>query len=122
MEHLSMGTRAPLDLEGFRASMQAAGIEEIVEPTLQLFVEESAGLIDSLEVSLATSNVESLRMAAHKLKGSSGNVHARHLAELAEGLEHIARAGDLSSAARLVAQARREYASVMDFLAKQGVA
>ncbi|MBM4185112.1 MAG: Hpt domain-containing protein [Gemmatimonadetes bacterium] len=122
MEEVTLGVRAPLDLEGFRNSMQAAGIEEIVEPTLQLFVEESAGLMAALEESLAASDAESLRKAAHKLKGSSGNVHARHLSELAEGLEHIARGGDLSTAPRLVAQTRREYGAVREFLARQGVA
>ncbi|MEQ1856527.1 MAG: Hpt domain-containing protein [Longimicrobiales bacterium] len=122
MNDVATGTRAPLDLEGFRNSMQAAGIEEIVEPTLQLFVEESDGLLTALEASVATSDTEGLRKAAHKLKGSSGNVHARHLSELAEGLEHLACGGDLAPAGRLVAQARREYAAVRDFLTKQGVA
>ncbi len=122
MEHLVAGTRAPLDLDGFRSSMQAAGIEEIVEPTLQLFVEESASMLNALEAAVAATDPEGLRKAAHKLKGSSGNVHARHLSELAEGLEHIARGGDLGQAGRLVAQARREYTAVLDFLAKQGVA
>lgn len=122
MDHMSMGTRMPLDLDGFRSSMQAAGIEEIVEPTLHLFIEESAGLIDVLERAVVDSDAESLRKAAHKLKGSSGNVHARHLAELAEGLEHIAQRGELGSAGRLVAQARREYQAVTGFLVRQGVA
>ena len=35
----------PIDLDAFRLSMQAAGIEEIVEPTLAMFAEESKGLV-----------------------------------------------------------------------------
>lgn len=96
--------------------MRAGGIEEIVEPTLGLFVEESAGLAETLEESLAVGDAESVRRAAHTLKGSSGNVHARDLSRLAERLEAAAAQGDLETARQVMTDVRREYGSVVAFL------
>jgi HPt (histidine-containing phosphotransfer) domain-containing protein len=111
----------PVDVEGFRASMRAVGIEDIVEPTLQLFVQEGAGLVSSLETFFAVGDVESLRRAAHTLKGSSGNVHAGSLARAALSLETLARQGEVAGAEGAIAEVRREYAAVVEFLTARGV-
>ncbi len=36
------GTTPPVDLEGFRSVMREAGVEEIVEDTLEIYLEEAA--------------------------------------------------------------------------------
>jgi HPt (histidine-containing phosphotransfer) domain-containing protein len=111
----------PIDVEAFRVSMRAAGIEDVVEPTLALFVEESAQLVASLAETSSRGDTEGIRRAAHALKGSAGNVRARELSAAAESLEAAAEAGDVAAATALVELAHREHAYVVSYLAENGL-
>lgn len=111
----------PIDLDAFRLSMQAAGIEEIVEPTLAMFAEESAGLIATLKEAVASGDAESVRRSAHALKGSAGNVRARELSKAAESMEEAAEQGALEGLAALVESAGREHAAVVEHLRENGL-
>ncbi len=119
MQHTN-GSTALVDLDGFRSSMRAAGIEEIVDSILSVFVEESRELFDTLEVSFASSDSDSVRRAAHTLKASSGNIQARELAKLVESIESSVATGDLEGVNALIEQARSKYSSVMGYLSEHG--
>ena len=106
----------PIDLDAFRLSMQAAGIEEIVEPTLAMFAEESGGLVAAITEAVAAGDAETARRAAHALKGSAGNVRARELSRTAESIEEAAEQGALDSLPALVDAARTEHESVVTYL------
>ena len=110
----------PIDLEGFRLAMRKADIEEIVEPALEVFVEESQRLVSTLEEAHSAGDADTLRRAAHTLKGSAGNVHAGELARRAGTLEAAAERGDLAGAKALIESAAAEYAAVIDHLEQNG--
>lgn len=113
---------APVDLEGFRASMRAAGIEEVVEPTLQVYYEEARASFDSLTEAVASGDAETVRATAHSLKSSSGNIWARKAASLFESLEHAAQDRDMDVVASTFGELKPEFDRVVRFLAEAGVA
>jgi HPt (histidine-containing phosphotransfer) domain-containing protein len=111
----------PVDLKGFRSAMREAGVEEIVEPTLQVFVAEAATIFTALVEAVASGASETARTAAHSLKSSSANVRATVLAELLERLETVAVHGDIVEVRQLFERVRGEYEEVIAFLAESTV-
>ena len=87
-------TTPPVDLEGFRETMRAAGIEEIVEPTLEIFLQEAQRLFAALSTAVPAGDEETVRSAAHSLKSSAGNIWATRLARVLNELEGAANRGE----------------------------
>jgi HPt (histidine-containing phosphotransfer) domain-containing protein len=114
-----MPTRPPLDLEEFRGAMRAAGIEEIIEPMLELFTTEASKGMGRITAALAAGDLPTLSRAAHSLKSSAGNVRARALAAVLQELETAAAQGDRAAAARLVGVAEAEHAAACRYLAER---
>lgn len=112
---------APVDLEGFRSSMRAAGIEEIVEPTLQVYVEEARATFEALRDAVERRDSEGARAAAHSLKSASGNIWALHASSLFESLEHSAQDGDLDGIDATFGEVRPEFDRVLAYLSQSGV-
>jgi len=69
---------------------------------LDLFIQDSPHLLQSLGIAVSSGDRLELRSAAHALKGAVSNFGARHPQALAAELEEIAKAGDLKEAQRLV--------------------
>ena len=67
----------PVDIEGFRDLMRSGGIEEIVEPTLDLYRQEAPGVVDRIREAWESDDAEGVCSAAHKLKSSSANIRSR---------------------------------------------
>lgn len=111
----------PVDLDGFRSAMREVGVEEIVDPTLHVFVAEAATIFEALVEALASGVSETVRRTAHSLKSSAANVHATTLAELLGRLEIAATHGDLVDVRQLFDRIRAEYDAVVVFLAESGV-
>lgn len=112
--------RSPIDVDGFRASMRDIGVEEIVDPTLVIFVEEARTIFCDLSAAVSSGDLETVRAASHKLKSSSGNVWAHGLAALLEEIETSAISGDLSAAVEIFGRAKPEYEAVISELASLG--
>ncbi len=112
---------APVDLEGFRSSMRAAGIEEIVEPTLQVYLEEARSTFEALSEAVERGDAEGARAAAHSLKSASGNIWANDAATLFETLEHHAQDGDLDGVASTFGEVRPEFDRVLAYLVDSGI-
>jgi HPt (histidine-containing phosphotransfer) domain-containing protein len=113
-----MSTPPPVDLEEFRSAMRAAGIEEIVEPMLELFATEAEKGMALIASAVAAGDLAATERAAHSLKSSAGNVRAKALADLLQELETAAGARDRPAAARLLDRVRAEHASVVRYLAE----
>lgn len=109
--------RPPVDLAGFRETMREAGVEEIVDATLEIYVSEATGLFEALRGAVAAGDTEEVRARAHSLKSSSGNVWAVDLAGLLNQMESAARSGDMSGAAEIFEWVEPEYEAVMAYLA-----
>ena len=96
--------------------MRAAGIEDIIEPMLDLFVTEAAKGMDLLAAAMSAGDLDALGRAAHSLKSSAGNVRAKALAGVLQELETAASQGDAAAAARLLETARAEHAAAQRYL------
>jgi HPt (histidine-containing phosphotransfer) domain-containing protein len=68
------------------------GDGELLKELSQMFLEQSAGLLQNMRESLAANEPAQLERLAHTLKGSCANLGARALAQAAEELEKKARA------------------------------
>ena len=110
----------PVDLEAFRATMREAGVEEIVDSTVALYVEQAERIFAALSAAVVAGDTEAVRANAHSLKSASGNVWAVRLAELLNELERAATAGDLTAAVEVYETVKPEYESVVEYLSESG--
>ena len=110
----------PVDIDGFRATMREAGIEEIVDATLEVYVEEAQAIFAALSAAILAGDAEAVRANAHSLKSSSGNIWASDLAELLNELETAAHGGNLAVATEIFERVKPQYESVMAYLAESG--
>ena len=85
-----------LDLSRLEEAFEddTAGIAELLEMALETGRKHQLALAEGI----ARGDVETVRKAAHSIKGSSGNIGANAVMHLAAALEDRARAGDLSDA------------------------
>jgi CheY-like chemotaxis protein/HPt (histidine-containing phosphotransfer) domain-containing protein len=95
--------------ERSRALMQVGGDEELLHETAQLFLHESTGLLAMLHDSLAQSDADAARLAAHRLRGSVGYFAAIPLASLLLRVEELARKPDVAAAAALMPRVEQEF-------------
>ncbi|HEY4442082.1 MAG TPA: Hpt domain-containing protein [Candidatus Elarobacter sp.] len=85
-----------------------AGIAELLEMAMETGRKHQRALAEAI----ANGDAEGVRRAAHSIKGSSGNIGANRVMEVAAELEQRARAGDLNDAATSAASIDAEYARV----------
>ena len=88
-----------------------AGLQDLVEadPTLiddllETFEEQAPQLLAQIREGLATTDAELVRRAAHTLKGSSANLGASTLADLASQVERVGKDGLAADPSALVDQ------------------
>ena len=112
-----MSTPPPVDLDEFRSAMRDAGIEDIVEPMLELFTAEAAKGVAQIRSAMSAGDLDALGRTAHSLKSSAGNVRAKALAELLQELETAAGEGDAAAAARLIGPIEAQHAAAAEYLA-----
>ena len=110
------GAVPPVNLAGLQEAMDAAGIGEIVETMLQLFIDEIDDRRERIARSFDPIDHEELVQAAHSLKSSSGNIHAKVLHEGLRDLERAARAMDDDTIRTLVPRVLAEIDRVSNFL------
>ena len=106
----------PVDLERFRETMREAGVEEIVDPILEVYLEEAQAIFAGLRAAVLAGDAEAVRTNAHSLKSSSGNIWAARLAELLNELETAAHGGDLANTTGIFERVKPVYESVMAYL------
>jgi HPt (histidine-containing phosphotransfer) domain-containing protein len=106
----------PVDIACFRSSLEEAGIGEVVEPTLDLFLQDLPPRMAALDAALEGGDPDEVGAAAHALKSSSANVRATGLAELLARLEDDARAGELAAADEFGIRIRDEAQRVREYL------
>lgn len=111
-------TNPPVELDGFREAMRAADLEEIVEVTIEVYIEEAPRTFDLLTAGVAEGNLDVVGSCAHSLKSSSYNVWAKSVAEMFGTMEDAARENDAALVNSTFAQAQPEFQRVMDFLSQ----
>ncbi|MBM3738823.1 MAG: response regulator [Acidobacteria bacterium] len=64
-----------------------------LEELVHLFIETSGRLLDQMETGLASGDLPSVAMAAHSMRGSSGQVGAKRMEEISSTIEALSRTG-----------------------------
>ena len=102
-----------------------AGMSDIIPRLIEIFLQTAPRDIEKAAVALGDSDATGLEEAAHKLKGSCGNLGATRLRDLCQQLEQLGREGSLQTAPELVAAAEEEFgrvrAELLTALDRQGV-
>ncbi len=83
------------------------------------FLEDAPASLDELEQAVHGGDIETARARAHALKGSSGNLGATELAQLAAQAEQLAIAHKVAEIAPLLPRLRASYHDVAIFLHQQ---
>ena len=112
--HAALGE--PLDpevLAGLRdLGSPGDGEPDILTELVDIFVEDVEPRLAALREAVASGDTDGVERAAHTLKGSSGNMGARRMSEIASGLQDAGTSGDLSGAESLLGDLESEYARV----------
>ena len=106
----------PVDLEGFRATMREAGVEEVVDTTLAIYASDAPAIFAGLEAAVAAADTDELRRGAHSLKSASGNIRANRLCGLLQAMENLGRDGDAEGARAAWPEVKAEFGAVMAYL------
>jgi len=74
------------------------GAEALIPKFMTMFYNGITLSLEALELAIAASDSDAVRVAAHTIKGSCGNIGAMQMRETAAALETIAKTGDYSGA------------------------
>lgn len=85
---------------------------DTLKQTIALYMEDTPAYIDRLEEALSRRDVHELIAAAHRIKGSSGNIGAMHLAHYAREAEAYAETADLDAIKPLLPRIRDAFDTV----------
>ena len=88
------------------------GEPDVLGEVLRLFLDEVPRRVERLKAAWRESNAGELQRAAHSLKGSSGNIGARHMHEICKQLDQRGTAGDFNGARHLIDSLDEEYTRV----------
>jgi len=108
---------AAVDLEGFRAGLREAGVEDVADEVLATFASEAPGRIAALETAAAAGDAAIVGKAAHAYKSAAGTIHATDLAELLRQTEAAGKANDLGAINDLLPRVRRAHDATVSYLA-----
>ncbi len=92
------------------------GDPELLIDLIGMFLDDTPGKIDSVLEGVRTGDLAKIERAAHSLKGSSGNLGARHLQDACEQLQLLSHRGDLDGVRRASAQLVPVFGDVRDAL------
>jgi HPt (histidine-containing phosphotransfer) domain-containing protein len=107
----------PQAIEGLRA-LDADNSGTFLVEIIGIFLEDTPQRIAELEQSLAASDTTTFARAAHSIKGSSSNLGAVALRNVAENLEQQTRKHGLVGVAGLLATVKVEFARARTELVK----
>jgi len=86
---------------------------------LQTFIDYVPGQIDELSTAVMNDDAEGVFNLAHKMKSSSSSIGALGLAQMAEQIELIGRAGSTEGTAELLAKLKGMYSDAEALLLEQ---
>jgi len=84
------------------------GAEALLPKFMGMFHNGIVHSLEGIELAIAASDAAGLRVAAHTVKGSCGNIGAMQMRETAAAIEAAAKTGDISGASEGLALLRRQ--------------
>ena len=119
---MSITTEASLDLNA-DDHLDEAILSELLDimeedfPILiETYLEDAADKLQQIDAALLANDAHNLRELSHSVKGASSNVGALPLAKLCEGVEHLAKDGEVEKLAPLVPDIHIEFSAVQKLL------
>lgn len=98
-------------------SLNTDGRPDLLAELVAIFRETTPDLLDGLESAATAGDARQLQRLAHRLKGGSGNVGARHMSRLCADLELVAReTSSTDGTDSHVASIRRSYEEALNAL------
>src|SRR5881392_2314666 len=107
---------APVDVAGFRRTMEEAGAAEAVDGILATFVQTLPQRLDALATATGAGAAEPIQRAAHAFKSAAATIGAGSLAALLDQIEGAAREGDVARARAAMERLRAEAQAALDYL------
>ncbi len=99
----------PQAIENLRA-LNPDDNDEFLREIVNIYLEDTPLRIKELEDSLAAKDAGKFTRAAHSVKGSSSNLGAVAVRNVAEKIEHDSRSKGFEGAESLIAQLKHDYA------------
>ena len=99
--------------------LERTGAESVFRDVVSMYLQDSAGFIESLNAAVSTQNAAGLREAAHALKSCSGNVGAMGIMSLSAALEAQALSNSLAGAPDMMRELEVMYNDVCVALASE---
>ncbi|HEB54321.1 MAG TPA: Hpt domain-containing protein [bacterium] len=87
------------------------GDPELLTDLIQMFLDDGPSKVQAVLDGIASGDFEKAERAAHSLKGSSGNLGARHVQEICEQLQHSTRNHELGRSRELAPRLAQDYAA-----------
>jgi PAS domain S-box-containing protein len=107
----NLETIDPVVLAGLR-DLREPGAPDPVAELIELFLRDTPGHLQRMQVAADKGDVAALQSAAHSLKGSANNMGARRLAALCGAVEKQAKTGDLGEIPSWLGPIKAEFARV----------
>ena len=98
------------------ALKRLGGDEELFQELMSYFIEDAPELLKTIEAGLAAGSAESIRRAAHSLRGLAANFDAEEAMAIACSIEQMASKGDLQPVPSALAHLAVEVRSLRDVL------
>jgi HPt (histidine-containing phosphotransfer) domain-containing protein len=92
------------------------GEPDLIVELIDLYLGDAPQWVEAMRSAAATMDVTLLRRAAHTLKGSSGSVGIRQVAEICKALEQLDCSDEAPNVGMLVQSLEREFARACDAL------
>jgi PAS domain S-box-containing protein len=108
---LGPATLDPITISGLR-SLSGEDEPDFLKDLVDIYFKDAEELLATLRKAIATMDIKALEYAAHRLKGSSGNLGAMTLVGMLQKLEDTAEEGRLENGPQLLAKIETEYQRV----------
>ncbi|MEM9448900.1 MAG: response regulator [Cyanobacteria bacterium P01_E01_bin.6] len=114
----SLDETSVINHELLQSTLEAMGPDpqECLSILLEIFLEETPTLIQSMQSAVAHHDADKMSFAAHTLKSSSASLGAIKLSERCQTLESMGQEGNLAQSEKIVEQVEMLYAQVEDAL------
>jgi len=90
--------------------------EDMVPVVFIAFLEDTTGVIESIETAIQEEKAIVLRKQAHKMKGSLLSIRALNAAALAKRIEYAGDSAAFAEAAAALPEFKAEFAKVKDYI------
>lgn len=89
--------------------LQLEGEPDILGELVEAFLDDTPHRLTDLREAISRGDTQAVKDTAHTLKGSSGNMGAKRMAQVCEDLEETGRSGDLARAPEQLALLEDEF-------------